>query len=309
MINEKISFNYKIPSNKEQLMYDFYILVSLPVWLLDGHASKAPVAEGPAMKQLATEATKKVVKYLKKDLLDAVHYSMASEFRHALAFSTYSELEKLIGRSKLKKYVDKLGIMQKDWLAKMVIDQFDPYAESYFNDDALSENFFFDKDARDVSYSAIKDTWSDKEFAKLAEKVFSNSMWKTTSRNTPGKRRWGDYGGRAWANIAKGYQKLDKASSLDDQIVYIDHIFDLQHNTDSVLNKVKSYGDSMGRHTWIGFALENKKHAKSLFALIHNASPTVKSFAARVIKAATGETWEKWTKSIDPENFISSEWN
>lgn len=292
-INEKISFNYKIPKNKSQLMYDFYLLTALPTWQLGG-GMKAPAREDAALKMLADEAQKKIVSYLQPHLLDIVFFAMASEFRHILAFGTYGELEKLLGKTKLKKYINALGVFEKDWESLLDANGFD-YLDSYI--DPQHKEFFFWKTYRNNAYEATKKTWSDKEFVKLAEKVFIHKMWKTTATHFPsGRTAWADYGGPSWSNIAKGWQKLAKASSYDDKVVYIDHIFDLQHNTDSVLNKSKEYADENGHYDWIGTALEIKKHATSLFDLVDDASPAAKSFSARLIKAATGDTYDAYMK-------------
>lgn len=298
-LNEKISFNYTVPKNKKELMYDFYILTSLPLWNLGGvKGTLRPQPEAAAMEMLAKDAQNKLVKYLKNDLLDAVYFAIASEFRHVFAFTTYQEIEKLLGAKYTKSYITNLNIMKKGWYQKVTDPDGDGYVVSYFNNSEIASDFFFDENARKLSYLALKKTFSsDEKFINIAAKIFMHKMW-TYKQSYSNKRRWGDYGGLAWANIAKGWIKLNNANSYNDMVVYIDHIFDLQHNTDSVLNKSKAYADSSGKHMWIGYALEDKKHAKSLFELVDKASPSVKSFSARVIKAATGETYEKWLKSI-----------
>jgi hypothetical protein len=296
-ITEKISFNYSIPKNKQELMYDFYLLTSLPLWGLGGvKGTKAPVAEGPAMEMLAKDAQKKLVKYLKVDLLKAVKYSLASEIRHALAFASAKDLEKVFGKQNLYKYLKNLGLIS-DWdgmMAEIKEGKYSTYFESWMKDDG--DDFFFEDSGRDLSYKAISKTFTNRQFAELAKKVFMSPIWKEVPSKDSARLAWSKYGGPAWAKIAEGWLKLDSASSYEDMVVYIDHIFDLQHNTDSVLNKVKSYADTDGFHRWIGQALETKKHAQSPFTLIQYASPTLKSFAARVTKAATGETLDKWYK-------------
>lgn len=306
-INEKISFKYSIPKNKSQLMYDFYLLTALPLWGLGGvKGTTRPHPEGPAMEMLAKDAQKNIVNFLKKDLLEVVLFSLASEFRHALSFGRISDILKYMSLSDLIKYVGNMKIIEPDKMAHLkryaAIDEEYRgkwnYLDSYLTDEAI-DKFYYITRFRRVSYNAILKTWSKDKFVKMAAKIFSDSMWATSS--TPGlhgtvKRRWGDYGGPAWSNIAKGWLKLKAASSYDDKVVYIDHIFDLQHNTDSVLNKSSDYADEFGNHNWIRIALDSKKHAKSLFDLVNDASPAAKSFSARVVKAATGETYDKWYK-------------
>jgi hypothetical protein len=300
-INEKISFNYTIPKNKEELMYDFYLLTSLPLWLLDGSGTTAPVAEGPAMKMLAKEAQTKLVDYLKDDLLDVVFYAIASEFRHAFGFGRVDEIEKVIGRGNMIKYLKNTGLVPPRGIKMLQQDLKDKsyhYPQQYMK--RADHEKFFDTAGRKISYKAVKKTFSDKKFVELCEKLFMADMWKSKQwishgYNAEYKMRYGDYGGPAWKGIAKGWLKLNAASTYDKKVVYIDHVFDLQHNTDSVLNKSKDYADDYGEHDWIRAALETKKHAKPMELVLY-ASGTLKSFAARVIKAATGDTFEKWSK-------------
>jgi hypothetical protein len=53
-----------------------------------------------------------------------------------------------------------------------------------------------------------------------------------------------DYGGTAWEAACVAWRKLNRSKSIGDIIVAIDHIFDLQHNTGFLLNKVFLFSDS-----------------------------------------------------------------
>ena len=80
---------------------------------------------------------------------------------------------------------------------------------------------------------------------KLMEELFLNADWES------------GYGGKAWADICKGWTRLYNAHSDGDLIVAIDHIYDLQHNSDTVFNKVQSY-EINRRYDWLKNALNLK---------------------------------------------------
>lgn len=267
-------------------MYDFYVLSALPTWGLKSATRYARDAD--ELEFVAKETLKKVADYLQKDLISAVYYAIECEFRHYLSFTTIPTLKKHKYRKFFEKYVDYVinnapnpYTPQGVSTAKEIFD-----ADKWdWMDTFIDAYFFLNKEGRDISEDAIKKSGiRPAAFVDIAEYVFNEPIWREQ-----------DYGGRSWAAICAGWKKLNSANNLGDQIVYIDHVFDLQHNTDTVLNKCKEYADDSRSHRWISIALDDKKKARSLFDLTKNCSPSLKYFAARVIKAATGETFESYT--------------
>ena len=288
-IGEKLSsFRYSIPKNKKELMYDFYILSALPTWGLKTATTYERDAD--ELKFVAEDTLEKVCNYLQRDLLDAVYYAICCEFRHYFAFANVVDTTKSSNWPFFKKY---LTYLYANWR--------DPHAKPYENIDAIiadgqdywdrfiDTKFFLNQAGRDGSNDAIKSTGVSREkMVAIAENVFNQTkIWYRDG-----------YGGESWAAICRGWKKLNAARGVGDQVVYIDHVFDLQHNTDTVLNKCKDYADDNRSHEWIGDALDDKKRAKSLFDLTNKCTPSLKYFAARVIKAATGETFESYTKKM-----------
>lgn len=106
------------------------------------------------------------------------------------------------------------------------------------------------------------------QFVKMAQKVFAEGDWETA------------YGGNAWAKICESWLKLYNSNSINGISVWIDHIYDLQHNTDTVFNKLPQY-DKNG-YGWIKNSLDFKRHAKSAKDLIPYASPIVQKLANEV---------------------------
>lgn len=292
-LSEKLSsFRYTIPKNKKELMYDFYILSALPTWGLK--SSTVMAREADELTFVAEDTLDKVANYLQRDLLDAVYYAICCEFRHYLAHATVPVVARHKYRKFFEKYIDYLiknfpnphAPAQKT--AKQLMDE----NEYDYIDQFIDADFFLKKDGRDGSTAAITSAGvSPDKMVEIAEYCFDQNVWGSNN----------DYGGAAWTAICGAWKKLKSASNVGDRVVYIDHVFDLQHNTDTVLNKSKDYADDKGRHAWIADALDDKKHARSLYDLTNKCTPSLKYFAARLIKAATGETFESYTKSKKPD--------
>lgn len=286
-LSEKLSsFRYSIPKNKKELMYDFYILSALPTWSLKTATNYA--SEADELEFVAKDTLEKVANYLQKDLLDSVYYAICCEFRHYLAFTTTA----IIRKHKYRKFFEKyLAYVMKEFPNPHYShltpqDAFDNDSSYSYFDYFIDAAFFHNKDGRETSVAAINSAGVSKsKLIEIAQYCFDEGVWGHE-----------DYGGHMWSKICDGWKKLDSARTLGDKVVYIDHVFDLQHNTDSVLNKSKEYADDNRNHAWISVALDDKKHATSLFDLTKKCTPSLKYFAARLIKAATGETFESYTK-------------
>lgn len=266
-------------------MYDFYILSALPTWGLK--SSTRYVSDADELEFVTKDTLTKVCNYLQKDLIGQVFYALSCEFRHYFSFGNIQQVARNKNRKFIEAYLD--HVLDSDpnphapaqLSAKELLDS----QYTYF-DEFINAAFFLKDYGRDISVAAIRKAGANPEqFAKIARDVFNESVW-----NDP------YYGGKSWAAIAEGWLKLNSAKNLGDQIVYIDHIFDLQHNTGSVLTKCSDYADDHKNYGWIRRALNHKAKAKSLFDLTNKCTPSLKYFAARTIKAATGETFESYTK-------------
>lgn len=296
------SFNYQVPDDKEQQLYDFYMLVylkgrsSFDVKLdrlrqsgdIPGQAS-APkpsftgdMTEEDQVDYMLHEIGSKLFPYLKKNLLGATFYSMCAEFRHALSQNLPTNLLSFV-REKLapeyaelfKKYVARYTTIHS------VGDDFVSSPEIRNREYSTSENEASRNDSYKAMIGAID---GDKEKAvRLMKFIFHMRFWH------------GSYGGPAWGGIADGWLRLNDANSEAKMVIAIDHIYDLQHNTGSVFNKLKSYYKD-GGYAWLKRALDHKADIKNPHELIDNISPGFKKLAYRAIKMKTGKTLEDFNK-------------
>lgn len=135
--------------------------------------------------------------------------------------------------------------------------------ERFFNDKLFAE--IYDK----LENGLMPDYWNQREnFVKLSEKVFGEGYWSM------------GYGGKAWADISKAWLKLYYAKSIKEKNIWIDHIYDLEHNSGTVFDKLSSYFKS--GYSWIVHALDFKRNVKNIKDMIPHCSPIVKTLARRV---------------------------
>jgi hypothetical protein len=77
---------------------------------------------------------------------------------------------------------------------------------------------------------------------------------------------------------------LNNATDPAKTAVAIDHVYDLQHNTDTVFNKIKSYYDANKGYKWIKEMLDFKANAKSIRELLPFVSSKMKKLALPILK-------------------------
>ena len=120
------------------------------------------------------------------------------------------------------------------------------------------------------------------------------------------------YGGTAWAAISQGYIDLRKAldnynpqapsptsESAEKLIAAIDHAFDLEHNTGTVLNKVKYFDE--GGYDWIKKALDEKRDS-NMYVIASKASSDMRKLGHEVLKVAGMQ--DKQLKNVSAEAGI-----
>jgi hypothetical protein len=302
---EERFYTYKMPEDKSLTMYDFYVLDYLN-YLLD-QPSKNFRDLPSDLEDSVRSAVQNLYPALREELLNAVFYAICAEIRHA-------EVNKL-NRTLLNehpKYVElyKHWLKYKNFHGKSLIDKeelmnlYDVKKPSSVKRTPQSEK---SNDAgRNISYKAanyaIEQTGlSTADFVKMCEYLYDYGTWATS------------YGGKAWANICKGWLMLNEADQINTSVkddktkqkstkkpmgVAIDHIYDLQHNTDTVFNKLTSY--YKGGYFWILKALDDKANTDSYHKLLSKSSGTVKAMALPILYNKLGTTWEKEIKLEKP---------
>ena len=288
------SFNYEPPEDKEQQLYDFYMFS-----LLWGRSSFQKNVEGrpatdiPAPTKVGDlgnedkidymlgEVAEKLLPTLKKNLLEAVLFAVCAELRHVYDYLEKDQIGYLLGfldkneQEAFKKYT-KYYLLYKNNVyttmnpgrvpnpqEKVFKNAYEPYMNSY--------------------KAYLKAGISPYTFMTMAEKLFNKASWAS------------HYGGKAWANIARGWVDLFNAKNTNQMMVQIDHVYDLQHNTDTVFNKLQSYAKDED-FSWIKKALDHKAKIKNPYEIMDKISVPLKQLAQRAIWVKFGISKEEFDK-------------
>lgn len=334
------SFNYKVPSDKETLLYDFYMIYNLS-GISDSltdrvgkmHRSGMDVPPGAnkwsqggepeltaedKIDYTIKEVRSKILPKLKQDLLEAVFFSICAESRHIFDNNNPQKVLSVVeekfgeeGKNLIRRY-SKYYYQQESGplsaLARPINDvpsrQISPSKDS----DSYVKSF---KAAMKATGSDVADKFTTNEeqakFVKIFQYLFfatdddSISAYRKNratghASKPPTKAAWSSmYGGLPWADIARGWLELLRATTENQMMVQIDHVYDLQHNTSTVFNKLASYAKNSG-HSWVKNALDFKAHIKEPHELIKRVSPTMRKLALTALKIKTGRTLEDYEK-------------
>ena len=338
------SFDYKVPDDKETQLYDFYMMTYLPDpdRLMDVHGwavgmsssdIKAREASGnvpvgaryrqprPDLGMAVDDTRKKLVPYLKSNLLNAAFYSIACEVRYIFKMTggdTESIIKDALNGVQVQPILQsydfgpemavRIRNYRKEYehLKKYPVPSGQSFEAPGVDPTVLSSQT--DQSDRDASYRAALLAFEGhiEEFIRFASWGFWDRKWSGFNKKNfvkamkdydkPGmKAASGSYGGGNWGMICDGWGRLFGSSKLTDDIVRVDNLYSLQHNTGAVLNKVQSYAKN-GRFTWIDRALSKKFGAESPYEFVGKISSDMRRLAMPVIKDYYDTTLEQWAK-------------
>ena len=312
-------YDYNIPQDKKTLMYDFYVINYLEYLLTLPSKGFRDLPDDivESVKNMADN----LYPYLKTELLDAVFFAICAEFRHFDSNSYRGENTRRIEQSNdtvkdffknfMKYYKFHMkGVKDQEELSKVFgvrkpSTQKRPPQVEKTNEASRLLSY------KAVNYALEKTGLSRRNFVEIANDAFKKMKWNSS------------YGGDAWSGICRGWLALDSAEKMSTQSAVapqrdegskkskketaqeitiptaIDHIYDLQHNTDTVFNKLKAY--YKGGYGWIKDALDNKANVKSYYELLSKASGTVRTIAPKVLYNKMGETWQSYLKKHKPD--------
>lgn len=306
------SWDYKVPSDKEQQLYDFYMLAALLPQGIDLYMR--PFDFGPEQNRMGEkdaegkdygepakswedkvyysmyEAAGKLLPALKDNLLKAVLFSIMAELRHTLD-NYEDDYSGDYSRNAIKGLVSNIEKELGPEYAKLFIN-YTKRNELYkspasalmrrvpVNDEDLKTTHR----KRKASYQAmLKSGGTPEQWATLAKYLFEHGSWQSS------------FGGPAWANIADAWLNLNKAKSAGHIMGWIDRIYDLQHNTDTVFNKLDSYLKD-GSYQWLKKALDHKRYIKSPYELVDGVSPAMKRLTQYAMWHLHRVSWEDFQK-------------
>jgi hypothetical protein len=146
----------------------------------------------------------------------------------------------------------------------------------------------------------------DADAIKIAEQKFEDPNIKWANM----------YGGANWAKICKGWLRLNDASSNKELFMAIDNVYDLQHNTGSIFNKVERYSifyinhgkdiESSSAYGWIKDFLDLKYESTNPWDLYEYLSHSLKPVVGRLLHKIGYGTAENQQRIKDnTEEFIN----
>lgn len=279
------NFEYRIPRDKKQQMADFYALSMLyNRSSFDLSRLKAIQKHGIDSYQFGkpfnvdndfthedlvdyalNEAVQKLLPQLQKKLLKELLLAISSEVRHINDSMFDADISRLLKKSSAN---------------KNTIDKFQQFL-SNFTSDYEGNHVLNGKIVRsNMSYAFLLDSGLDSdEFVKLCKFFFNNGEWGE------------DYGGRLWADICVAWSDLNKANSIPALFTQIDHVYDIQHNTGSVFNKLNTYENN--GYKWIKEFLDKKATIRSPLELYVDLSPGIRKLILAASKLKFGSSLEQ----------------
>lgn len=287
-------YSFEPSTNIRTRIYDFYVLSYLE-FLVTRMPVKNMRDEDTELKASIIDAHKKCAKGLREELLNDVASSISGEAGYQFAVEEYDPSNfKPFGL----KILPKSSIELFNSIHSIIPNDYDPDVSGKGEQLWKIVSSHLDKIGVPVA-----------RYINLCHQLFDENFFD-----------WDEgYGGGAWQDICEGWLKLNESKpfSAEEQVA-LDHIFDLQHNNGSVLDKLSKYtmvseavddeeeddeddeeedisaddyeGDSGGSIEWLQRVLDHKRDAKNMYELLAYASGPVRSMAERALKERTGST-------------------
>lgn len=308
---------YDVPKDRERQLYDFYLINTLDHYI---NIVTSPDVQTSVYSRLndddiATieDAQTKLTNVLADELLDGVYFAICSEAMtpykteddtfdfdlyqadEDLGPKEYNEFFIYLARVAARFSIDEPGSpgqIPKRYFrtSKNVLDQ--AIRRNYFSDEAKAiasrEDFDFNS-KRLIRLFAVElglrkfgktRSW----FVEYARWLFSLPFWNS------------EYGGKQWSYICEEWQRLNRAERERDKLIGIDRLYQAQHNTNTVFNKLVTYYKDSIEWNWINQALDLKFRATTPAAFFSKATPSLRKIALKIIgdyNRVTGQKVER----------------
>lgn len=328
------NWTYEIPDDKKEQLYDFYMLEYLlphgvqlhltPFFFGNQedqqgekdtetgkiHGEPSKTIEDKFSKALY-EVADKLLPHLKKELLDVVYFSLGAELKHvwdthhnqtnqqAIFKTIKNELGPEYARM-LKQFTINYHVITNNSEVKKLLPR--PNFEPVFSSSEESH--------KKSNHAMRAAGGTPEQWATLLQWLFNNEKQSKQEKKTPSVTWSSAYGGPAWGRIAEGWLLLYHAKTVPQMIAYIDHIYDLEHNTGSVFTKVLSYAKDYG-YTWVKEALDHKRDLTSPHEMMEHVSHKMRDLALIGIKLKTGKTWQdledNWPEFLEKKTNVHNQ--
>jgi len=219
-------FKYKIPSDPEILLYDFYFLSMF---------LKKPNTRDETFNYVIHDTAIDVIDYVHKHMTEVFKWALVYEYLFYLDVS-YSRLSDLSGKS--EKFMTLMRNLKKNDNTELAKDYLEKNLPGEIKNQSNMISGF-----GDFLAAMEKMNISDSEFAIIMKDVH-HAGWEGT-----------DEVDANWEKIANCFYHLTIAKSSGDKLVWIDTAYNLQHTNGSIFEKLASYSKDVPKGTKGGFGL------------------------------------------------------
>jgi len=291
---------YQLPSSPKYYMADFYMLSLISTIDFDRLLQPTPANPQGVVSAIRGEKYKDDIDYAKSILYPRLQKIILEDTFYSITCEAYHAAEILTSRESNYEVTSVMPVWYKQ-LMRYVVKYVD------------TSTFDSDRDERGSGSSEEEKSYPQKYEAVIkfltSKGISKTSYIDITTKLFRDDNIWEEsYGGEAWARIGDAWLQLNAIAPTDYNklAVYIDHIYDLEHNTGSVFNKIQRYhqeleqdrnattGSYFQGYQWIGELLDYKAAINNPFDLLPRTSSSMQKLASPVLKAAgyTRETMQ-----------------
>lgn len=311
---------YQLPFSPNYYMADFYMLSLISTIDFDRLLQPTPANPQGIVSAIRGEKYKDDIDYAKSVLYPRLQQIILEDTFYSITCEAYHAAEFLIARGDRD-----VSIAIPTWYKQLI-----RYVVKYVD----TNTFDSDRDERGSGSSEEEKSYPQKYEAVIkflkSKGISKRSYIEMTTTLFREENIWEEsYGGEAWAQIGDAWLQLDTVAPTDYNklAVYIDHIYDLEHNTGSVFNKIQRYhqefeqnkeattGSYFQGYQWISELLDYKAAINNPFDLLPRTSSSMQKLASPVLKAAgyTRETMQNpdeqyHYKKEDESEYSSTEY-
>jgi hypothetical protein len=288
---------YQLPSSPKYYMADFYMLSLISTIDFDRLLQPTPANPQGIVSAIRGEKYKDDIDYAKSVLFPRLQQIILEDTFFSITCEAYHAAEILInqnsyGEIDYDEVIAELPVWYKQLMRYVIkyVDKHGSERDRVRRNDISSE----ERSTYTLKYKAVAEFLKSKgipkrSYIEITTKLFrEDNFWEES------------YGGEPWAQIGEAWLQLDTIVPTDYNklAVYIDHIYDLEHNTGTVFNKIQRYhqdieqdksitSDSMFQgYQWISELLDFKAALNNPYDLLPRTSSSMQKLASPVLKAA-----------------------
>lgn len=252
LLVESISYDYKVPEDREKQIYDLYLWLTFKQ-VMDNPKLVEPGLLKPGwdentladLKIIIDDGFKEIVTFMTKDYLKAGEVALAAELRHVYDAGQISpeDVRQTLGESDYSAF-DRYFQAWKKYMNIRYWKQYDRSRhrkESWVHVGRL-------KDYSSAYKAYLESGMGLNKLCDIAEKLFPLDGWSE------------HFAGENWVKIAKEIRKLNNTKNTMDKALQLDRVIDLVHNTGLMVDKSSAFFKKDG-YAWIKETLDYKKHA------------------------------------------------